>query len=102
VRNACQSLGVLHVTGATIVSSCEPCAVCHAVAATAGITRIVYAAPREYVPDLGYPAPADNDGVLSKMQQALRAIAPEQVTYVPTEGAEEPFRRFLAGRAASG
>jgi tRNA(Arg) A34 adenosine deaminase TadA len=98
VRNACRSLGVLHVTGATIVSSCEPCAVCCAVAATAGVSRIIYAAPRGYVPDLGYPAPADNDDLLTSMQDALRVIAAERVTYVPTDGAEEPFRRFLAGR----
>src|SRR5690606_15062535 len=43
VRAACRALGVQHLTGATLVSSCEPCAVCRAVAALAGITRIVYA-----------------------------------------------------------
>lgn len=62
VRNACQAVGALHVTGATIVSSCEPCAMCHAAAATAGAARIVYAAPREAVPDLGYPAPPKRPG----------------------------------------
>jgi tRNA(Arg) A34 adenosine deaminase TadA len=97
VRNACRSLGELHLTGAIVVSSCEPCAVCHAVAAAAGITRIVYAAPKEYVPDLGYPAPPDSAGVMLEMQHVLRSAAPEQVVYVPTAGAEEPFRRYLAG-----
>lgn len=97
VRNACRSLGELHLTGATVVSSCEPCAVCHAVAATVGIVRIVYAAPKEYVPDLGYPAPADNDALMVRMQQVLRAAVPDQIVYVPTDGAETPFHRFLAG-----
>jgi guanine deaminase len=101
VRNACREVGALHLTGATVVSSCEPCAVCHAVAATAGIVRIVYAAPKEFVPDLGYPAPADESGVLTRMQAVLRAAAPEQILYVPTEGAREPFERYLAGRAAT-
>jgi guanine deaminase len=96
VRNACKTLGVLHLTGATVVSSCEPCAVCHAVSATAGISRIVYAAPKEIVPDLGYPAPRSNGPLMTAMQQALRDLVPDQVVYLPTEGAEEPFARFLA------
>lgn len=50
---------------ATVVSSCEPCAVCHAVAAAAGVIRIIYAAPKEYVPDLGYPPPLPTDGASS-------------------------------------
>lgn len=70
----------------------------HAVAIAAGATRIVYAAPRESIPDLGYPAPPDNDALMVQMQQALRSAAPHQVVYMPTEGAEEPFQRFLANR----
>lgn len=100
VRNACRSLGELHLTGATLVSSCEPCAVCHAVAAATGVARIVYAAPKEYVPDMGYPAPPDNDDLMVRMQQVLRATAPEQLLYIPTDGAREPFDRFLASRTS--
>lgn len=101
IRAACTSLGELHLTGATVVSSCEPCAVCHSVAASVGVTRIMYAAPKEYVPDLGYPAPDDNHDLLTRMQAALRTIAPEQIAYVPTDGADEPFQRFLAGMERS-
>ena len=32
--------------GATLVTSCEPCALCHAAAVTAGIVQVVYAAPK--------------------------------------------------------
>ena len=99
VRNACRALGVLHLTGATIVSSCEPCAICHSVAAGAGITRIVYAAPKEIIPDLRYPAPAGDAALLTGMQAALRALAPEQLQHVPTEGAELPFARYLEARS---
>ncbi|NEE01941.1 nucleoside deaminase [Phytoactinopolyspora halotolerans] len=99
VRHACRALGVLHLTGAIIVSSCEPCAVCHAVAASAGIERIVYAAGKEIIPDLHYPAPGDNAELMSGMQAALRTLAPEQIAYVPTPGADEPFRRYLAARS---
>jgi tRNA(Arg) A34 adenosine deaminase TadA len=97
VRDACRHLGEVHLTGATVVSSCEPCAVCHAVSAAVGVVRIVYAAPKEYVPDLGYPAPPDHDDLMVRMQQVLRSTAPEQVVYVPTEGADEPFHRYVAG-----
>ncbi|WP_329104870.1 nucleoside deaminase [Micromonospora sp. NBC_01699] len=96
VRNACRELGVLHLTGAVMLSSCEPCAICHAVAASAGITRIVYAAPKELVPDLGYPAPSDNGPLLTAMQQALRGLAPEQVIHLPVDAADEPFTRYLS------
>jgi guanine deaminase len=96
VRSACLKLGALHLTGATVVSSCEPCAVCHAVSAAVGITRIVYAAPKEFVPDLGYPAPSDNGPLMTRMQQALHTLAPDHVVHIATDGADEPFARFLA------
>lgn len=67
---------------------------CHAAAATAGVARIVYAAPRDAVPDLGYSAPPNTSGRMTAMQDALRVLAPDQVVHVPTDGADEPFRRF--------
>jgi tRNA(Arg) A34 adenosine deaminase TadA len=95
IRTACQRRGAVHVAGATVFSSCEPCAACHAVAATAGIVRIVYAAPKESVPDLGYPAPRDNDALLGRMQQLLRDAAPEQIVYAPIPGATAPFASWM-------
>jgi tRNA(Arg) A34 adenosine deaminase TadA len=73
VRNACRQLGVRHLEDATIYSSCEPCAICVSVAAAAGVTRIVYAAPKEFIPDLGDPPPLP------------------AVVYEETPGAREPF-----------
>lgn len=99
VRAACAAVGEVHVTGAIVVSSCEPCAICHAVAATAGVERIYYAAPKEWVPDLGYPAPPAHGELLVSMQRLFREAAPDQIVHVPTEGADEPFRRYLEGRA---
>jgi guanine deaminase len=92
VRAACRRLSRQDLTGATMVASCEPCAMCHAACVVAGITRIVYAAPKELVPDLGgRPRPG-----LVEMQAALRRLAPGTVTYVPTPGADEPFTRYVA------
>ena len=81
VRAACKSLGVLHLTGAVIYSSCQPCAMCLAVAGIAGIDRVYYAAPGLAVPDLGYPAPPP--------------IEHPSIEIVPVEGATEPFARYL-------
>jgi guanine deaminase len=100
VRNACRKFGVLHLTGLVVVSSCEPCAICHAVCAGVGVTRILYAAPKGMVPDLGYPAP-DPGPLPGRMQVALRALAPEQLEHVPSERAAEPFMRYLARKAGA-
>ena len=75
VRNACRQLGVRQLTGATIYSSCEPCAICVSVAAAAGVTRIVYAAPKEFLPDLEDPPPLPS------------------LVYEETPGARDPFTR---------
>jgi guanine deaminase len=63
-----------------------------------GRDAILYAAPKEMVPDLGYPAP-DPGPLPGRMQVALRALAPEQLEYVPSERAAEPFTRYLARKA---
>jgi guanine deaminase len=78
VRNACRQLGVVDLGGATVYSSCEPCALCVAVAAAAGVTRIVYAAPKEFVPGLEAPPPLPD------------------VVYEETPGARDPFTAFAA------
>jgi tRNA(Arg) A34 adenosine deaminase TadA len=96
IRAACRATGAVHLGGAVVVSSCEPCALCHSAAAVAGVARLVYAAPKEFVPDLGYPAPPDPLDLAGRMQAVLRALAPEQIEYVETPGADEPFRRYLA------
>jgi tRNA(Arg) A34 adenosine deaminase TadA len=95
VRSACRNMGELHLSGASIFSSCEPCAICHAVAAAVGIDRIFYAAPKDLVPDLPYPAPHDADDLADRMQEALRSAAPGQVVHISTVAADEPFRRYL-------
>lgn len=99
IRNACRNVGDLYLTGATVVSSCEPCGVCHAVAAAADVAGIVYAAAKEDIPDLGHPAPPAAADLAVRMQLGLRALAPDQIVYAPTDGADEPFRRFLGGSA---
>jgi tRNA(Arg) A34 adenosine deaminase TadA len=93
IRNACRDLRTLALPDAVLVSSCEPCVLCLAAAAVAGISRVVYAAPTDLAAAmLGGGDPARP--LLADMQQALRALVPEQVTHVPTEGEGRPFERF--------
>lgn len=91
VRAACRHLGTPDLAGTTVVSSCEPCAMCLTVCAVAGVTRIIYAAPKEYVPDLGGAPRPD----LVEMQSALRRLTGDAVRYIPTPGADEPFARLI-------
>ena len=75
IRAACRQLRSPSLAGATLVASCEPCPMCQAAAAVAGVERIVYAAPRSAV-GVGEDPPA----------------VPS--VHVPVDGAEEPFRRY--------
>jgi guanine deaminase len=96
VRSACRRERTLALPGATLVSSCEPCALCHATAASAGIRRVVYAAPKEVAFEM-LGAPDDPQAaLLASMQHALRALAPGQVVHGPVEDDRRPFEQFLA------
>ena len=90
VRNACRRLGTLNLSGAVMVSSCEPCALCQVACTVAGISEIIYAALRELVPGDGTDRPE-----LVKMQDALRSMAGGRIRYVQTPGSDEPFKRYL-------
>lgn len=91
VRAAADRLGTADLTGATVYSSCEPCAMCQAVCAVAGVSRIVYAAPKEFVPESGDPPRTD----LAQTQAVLRELAGETIVHIPVPGADEPFRRHV-------
>ena len=91
VRAACRNVRALHLERATLVSSCEPCAMCYAAALIAGVDRIIYAAPKELVPDLGVPFPS----AVAEMQAVWRRVGSDPMEHIPTEACEEPFARFL-------
>jgi guanine deaminase len=94
VRAACRTLSTLSLAGTTLYSSCEPCPICHTVAIAAEVDRIVYAAPKEWVPDLGTPfAP-----VLVDIQAAARALDPGRISHLEVQHAREPFAAYLEQR----
>jgi tRNA(Arg) A34 adenosine deaminase TadA len=90
IRDACRRLGTLDLTGAVMVSSCEPCALCQVACAMVQTDEIIYAAPREFVPGNGKGRPD-----LVRMQDTLRGMAGDSIQYVPTPGADEPFKRYV-------
>jgi guanine deaminase len=94
IRNACRDRHTLSLPGATLVSSCEPCALCHAAAASAGILRVVYTAPKELATEMLGAPDEPHAALLTQMQRSLRSLAPEQIVHVPIDGDSEPFQRF--------
>src|SRR5690349_12557583 len=95
IRAACAALGTLSLTGSTLYSSCEPCPICHTVAIAAEVDRIVYAAPKEWVPDLGgSPFPP----VLADIQAAARASDAGRIEHAEMPAAREPFTVYLENR----
>ncbi len=91
VRNACRELGTLSLAGTTLYTSCEPCPICHTVMIAAEIDKVVYAAPKEWVPELGIPwAP-----VLTDIQTATRRLDPDRVVQIELPEAREPFTAYL-------
>lgn len=90
IRDACRRLGTLELTDAVMVSSCEPCALCQVACALVQVGGVIYAAPREFVAGNGTGRPD-----LMRMQDTLRAMAGDSIQYVPTPGADEPFKRYV-------
>jgi tRNA(Arg) A34 adenosine deaminase TadA len=94
IRAACRALATLDLSGATVVSSCEPCPMCESVARLVGIERIVHAAPKELAAAAGLVLSPS----AAALQAALRAAGVGIAEHVPTPGAEEPFARYRAWR----
>ena len=92
VRAACRQLKTLSLNGAMLVASCEPCAICVSIALAAGVERIIYAATRHQVPDLGTSLPA----IVAEISAHAHAIAADRIEYVPTPDSDAPFELFLA------
>jgi tRNA(Arg) A34 adenosine deaminase TadA/predicted enzyme related to lactoylglutathione lyase len=96
VRAACRQARSLTLTGATLVASCEPCAICVSIALAADVERIIYAATRDQVPDLGVTLPP----IVGEISASAHAIASDRITHVPTSGSDAPFELFLTGPRA--
>lgn len=92
VRAACRQLKTLSLNGATLVASCEPCAICLSIALAARVERIIYAATRDQVPDLGVTLPP----IVGEISAQAHSIAADRIEHVPTPESDAPFELFLA------
>ncbi len=54
IRDACRSHGTVHLHGATLLASGEPCALCYMSALYAGVSRILFAADRDEAAAYGF------------------------------------------------
>lgn len=99
MQDACRRIGSTDLSGAIVVSSCEPCALCRAAAASAGVAATIHAATRDDVPVDG--PRSEHALLMERLADALGAVAPEQVVHVPSTRATEPFERAIAVAEAS-
>jgi tRNA(Arg) A34 adenosine deaminase TadA/catechol 2,3-dioxygenase-like lactoylglutathione lyase family enzyme len=98
IRAACRAIGTLRLDGAMVVSSCQPCPMCQAVAALAGVERVVYAATAEVAAAAGFSLPPGADA----MAAAVRVAGGVELDHIPTPGAEAPFVAWADWMAAAG
>jgi lactoylglutathione lyase len=91
IRAACRRLGSFDLSGMVVVSSCHPCPMCQAVAATAGIDRIIFAASREQAAAGGF---GFSDAIARRLDATEGLLVP--LEHVETDGADGPFEAWLA------
>ena len=97
IRAACRRLGTLDLTGAIVVSSCEPCPICQATAGMTGISRIAYAATRAQAAAAGFGFSEFMAGRLDRIDGVM-----VDLEHVAIDSAAEPFEAWqaAAGNAA--
>jgi tRNA(Arg) A34 adenosine deaminase TadA len=86
IRAAMHRTGRADLTGVTIVSSAQPCPMCVAVAALAGVERIVYAAPRATAEEYGFALPP------AAARLGAAWSGDDMAQHASHDRAEEPFR----------
>jgi pyrimidine deaminase RibD-like protein len=96
IRDAGRRAGSGDLTGAVVYSSCEPCAICRAVAAAAGVREIVFAAGTDLVPPAMDPAPQTTAALIDAVTGVLPRIARRGDSSLTTAELTAPFRAYLA------
>ncbi len=91
IRAACRAIGNHWLTGAVLVSSCEPCPLCLAAALWARVDGVVYAADRDDAADGGF-----DDRLFYELFDRPREAWKVPVRQVRVGPATEPFEAWLA------
>lgn len=89
IRDACRSLKTVDLRGCELYTSCEPCALCMAAMAIAGISRLYYAADM-----------VQSDDILGDLPEAVRF--PINTAKCPSEGGTPAQHRVMPARQMLG
>jgi pyrimidine deaminase RibD-like protein/predicted enzyme related to lactoylglutathione lyase len=100
IRDAGRRTGSGDLSGAVVYSSCEPCAICRTVAASAGVSEIVFAAGKDLVPAAIDAAPQETARLIDAVTGLLPGIARRGDTTLTAQELAAPFRAYLGTGAA--
>jgi guanine deaminase len=90
IRAACRRLGTTRLIDAVVVSSCEPCPMCHVAAVVAGVTEVVYAATSAQAAEHGFVSLPE----VVRIRDRLADVRRVHLRHVPTADDVAPFLRF--------
>jgi len=96
IRDACRRAASSDLGGAVVYSSCEPCWVCRTVAATSGVSAIVWAADAALVPAQLDADPARTQRLAAAVSSVVPGLVRKGVTTLDDDALAGPFRSFLA------
>lgn len=99
LRDAARRLGSVLLEEAVVYSSCEPCAICRAIAAAAGAGEIVFAALARLVPLELNPTPEATARLSAAVSEQLPGIARAGASSLSDEELAAPFAAYLAASA---
>lgn len=91
LRAACRALETHVLSGAVLVSSCEPCPLCLSAALWARVDAVLYAADRHDAADGGF-----DDRAFYDLFDRPRETWELPVRQILVDGAASPFRAWLA------
>jgi len=91
IRNACREIDSYHLTGLTLVSSCEPCPLCLAASLWARVDSVFYAADRNDAAAAGF-----DDAGFYELMDAPRSSWPTAPTQVNHSLYVAPFDSWRA------
>ncbi|MCL3860822.1 VOC family protein [Actinotalea sp. K2] len=101
IRDAARRVGSADLRGAVVLSSCEPCAMCRLVADGAGVTEIVFAAPKESVPTQIDASPEVTARLVEAVTRELTLVVRQGPTDLAAAELSAPFAAYLATRDRS-
>ena len=96
IRDACRTHGTTHLSGATLLASGEPCAMCYISARSAGISQVFFAVDRDEAAAHGF----DYRGSYRLFADDPRSWQSPNVSKLAVSEGLHPFQAFCTERCA--